>query len=398
MKPIILIWICFLILAVCITALPADVQGCGGAYREGERVDVANETALIIWDEAARTEHFVRRASFVGSAYDFGFLVPTPNRPNLETADPELFNNLATITKPKTVHQDFYYPSLACGGFAAGAKSEASGVIVWEQKQVGGLDVVVLGFQKEKNQDLKEAASELLTWLAEHNYAVRPELQEWLIPYIRDNWVITAFKIAGQTPVEQMATVQKVTTEKSESPKKESRNGLQSSAVLLSFKTDRPFFPYREPKDQRDEKAGQIFRLLRVFIAAKERMAGKLGDGKTEWPGKTVWANSLRDDERRDVLRLSKAPNETALGTWWLTEFEDRSSPRPGTDEVYFEPSTQKTVIERNPEIIPVYRFSWGAAACIASPFLLLAAMTYLSLRLLWFLWRRRSRASQPPG
>ena len=61
----------------------------------GENVDVADETAFIIWDDAADTEHFIRQATFVGSAYDFGFLVPTPNRPSVEAASADVFAELA---------------------------------------------------------------------------------------------------------------------------------------------------------------------------------------------------------------------------------------------------------------------------------------------------------------
>jgi Uncharacterized protein conserved in bacteria (DUF2330) len=387
MKPIVLAGFCTFVLAVSLAALPGDVRGCGGAYRDGERVDVADETALIIWDEATKTEHFIRRATFVGSAYDFGFLVPTPSRPNLETADPELFTNLATITKPKTVYQDVEYNPIGCGGGwpMAANKDElpAGGVVVLEQKQVGGMDAVVLAFRRENKQDLKEAAWELLEWLNRNQYAVRPELHEWLIPYIRDNWVITAFKIAGQ-PSAEPAAAPKGATAKSEQHNDSRNMGLKSSAVLLSFKTDRPFFPYREPKDQRDTKAGKIPRLLRVFIAAKERMAGRLGDGSTTWPGNTVWADALKDSERLDLLKLSKAPGDTAPGSWWLTEFEDRSTPRQGTDEVYFGPSADRSVVARRPEVIPVYHYPWRLGfVCCGVPILMTGGLIVL-LRLAW--------------
>ena len=36
---------------------------------------------------------------------------------------------------------------------------------------------------------------------------------------------------------------------------------------------------------------------------------------------------------------------------WFLTEFEDRSSPRPGTDEVYFGPAPDQSPVERPPII-----------------------------------------------
>ncbi len=354
--------VCVLLLAVCVAALPKDVLGCGGAYRVGERVDVADETALIIWDEAAKTEHFIRQATFVGSAYDFGFLVPTPNQPHVKSADAELFTALGAITKPKTEYREkTHYPG-GCGA-APGAKSPGEAkpigaVVVLEQNRVGNLDYTVLGFRQEEKQDLKAAAAKLLEWLNQNQYAVRPDLDEWLIPYIRDNWVITAFKIAGQ-PLSETSVAPKGTG-KNETPTSQNI-GLKSSAVRMSFQTDRPFFPYREPADQRDAQAGKVPRLLRVFIAAKQRMAGKLGDGTSSWPGQTAWADALRDEERLDLLRWTVLPNQTVPGGWWLTEFEDRSTPRPGTDEVYFEPSADRSVVARAAEIITSYREPWWA-------------------------------------
>ena len=104
------------LLAAAAAAPPADVRGCGAAFRPGERVDVADEAALIVWDEATKTEHFVRRATFVGGAYDFGFLVPTPARPQIEPADPVLFDNLQALTAPKVVTRYETGLNIGCGG------------------------------------------------------------------------------------------------------------------------------------------------------------------------------------------------------------------------------------------------------------------------------------------
>ncbi len=69
--------------------------------------------------------------------------------------------------------------------------------MVLEQKRVGDLDATVLGFREGAGQKPEEAALDLLAWLNRNQYAVRPDLTEWLVPYVRGNWVITAFKIAG---------------------------------------------------------------------------------------------------------------------------------------------------------------------------------------------------------
>lgn len=44
-------------------------------------VAVASETAIIVWDAATRTEHFIRTATFTGTDGSMAFLVPTPALP-----------------------------------------------------------------------------------------------------------------------------------------------------------------------------------------------------------------------------------------------------------------------------------------------------------------------------
>jgi hypothetical protein len=43
-------------------------------------VRIAEEEAVIVWDPATKTEHFIRRAAFHSTARQFGFLVPTTPR------------------------------------------------------------------------------------------------------------------------------------------------------------------------------------------------------------------------------------------------------------------------------------------------------------------------------
>ncbi len=372
-----------LVLAVWLAATPDDVRGCAPAPRNGESAEVAEETALIVWDEATRTQHFVRRATFVGNAYDFGFLVPTPNPPRVEAADPELFAELARITEPKTEHRTVNDWSFGCFSMSASKTAEqtaepapSSGLVVLEQKRVGSLDYAILAFRGDKGLKPDEAADSLLSWLDRHQYAVRPDLKQWLKPYIENFWTITAFKIA---------------------PSKDTAKGgensnsitVKSAAVRMSFKADRPFFPYREPADQRELGAKNVPRLLRVYVAAKQRMAGKLGDGTAiVWPGRTVWANAITEAERTSLLdRSGKLPHDIMPGKWWITEFEDRSSPRPGFDEVYFETSVDSSMVVRPPNMLTTYKTpGWFAPVVFGVPLVLIVG------GVLAWRWARGSR------
>ncbi|HUR55090.1 MAG TPA: DUF2330 domain-containing protein, partial [Gemmataceae bacterium] len=184
-----------LLLLACALALTPDrVEGCAAIGPDGGRVDISAETALVVWDEATKTQHFIRRGSFQSTNYDFGFLVPTPTRPELDVADERVFEPFASLTAPKTETRTSYDFPFGCGGGAANTASDASagGVMVVEQKKVGDYDAAVLGF---KGDDAQTGAVEVRRWLEAHGYPSPPWLDAWLTPYVQQKWLVTAFKI-----------------------------------------------------------------------------------------------------------------------------------------------------------------------------------------------------------
>lgn len=104
------------------------------------------------------------------------------------------------------------------------------------------------------------------------------------------------------------------------------------------------------------------------------------------------WVNlfqtaNLIEPEKKDGKPGIAMP--TPVEGFWLTEFEDRSSPRPGTDEVYFEPSADASPVARPPIIVThtktiVVMPWWHAAVYFGVP----AALVLGSL-ILWRVLRR---------
>ena len=95
-------------LVTCVLAVllcPGDASACAPAPRAGERVDVVEESAVIVWDPATKTEHFIRRATFGGEARDFGFLVPTPAVPVLAEVGNDVFDRMQERTTRPTQHR-----------------------------------------------------------------------------------------------------------------------------------------------------------------------------------------------------------------------------------------------------------------------------------------------------
>lgn len=329
-------------LAGVVLALPPGnpARGCAVAFRTNQpgTVGIASESAIIVWDEAAKTEHFIRRATFATTSADFGFLVPTPTAPDLTPAEDSAFDTLANVTAPRVVYETRIDHRVGLGdvpfGCGSGVKSAADfaaagkaapaapAVEVLSRQRVGRYDTAVLRADDPKK---------LRDWLEEHGYQARAELVEWLRAYTDAKWVITAFKIAGQTGGD---------------PAGPAHRDVTSSAVRMSFKADKPFYPYREPEDARRAGPGPGARLLRVYLAADKRYAGTIGSSG-DWPGQTVWANPVA----ADVIERAAGTVVPAGRPLWLTEFEDRSSPRPGTDEVYFAPAADPSRRERPPVV-----------------------------------------------
>ena len=94
-----------------------------------------------------------------------------------------------------------------------------------EEKTVAGyLTAVVLA---------ADSGKALVAWLQDHGYAYTPEAAAWAQPYLEGHWYMTAMKIA-KTADGRVAP------------------GVAASALRITFKTDRPLFPYREPDSRHD--------------------------------------------------------------------------------------------------------------------------------------------------
>lgn len=294
--------------------------GCAAAPRRGEFIDVNAEEAIILYDAKTKTEHFIRRAQFQTEAKDFGFLVPTPSKPELGEASSAIFQTLHTATLPRRVESGNVKRIVIKRNeaqSAARAPGAAAPEILGKGDSAGYAYVIL---PADDVEGLKK-------WLEENKYDSRPELVEWLKWYVENKWIITAFKVL-QDPKAQ--------------------HDRWAKSVRMSFPTDKPFYPYREPADMQKKARGQ--RTLRVFYLGDSRVDGKLGTDEA-WAGRIAWTNELSGATLNSVvdgLGMSKeAVEKLKAEKWRLSEFEDKSSPRPGTQEVYFAKSQDQSTVER---------------------------------------------------
>ena len=275
----------FLILAVvAIVEMPnpPKAPACAAAPRRGEFIDVNSEEAIILYDAKTKTEHFIRRANFRTEAKDFGFLVPTPTKPELGETNSSIFVTLHSATAPRQVESGNVRRIVMKRNepqAAARAGGAPGGPEILGKGQSAGYAYVIL--RADDVDGLKK-------WLQDNQYDSRPELIEWLKWYVDNKWIITAFKVL-QEP--------------------NSRNDRWAKSIRMSFSTDKPFYPYREPEDMRTKAGGQ--RSLRVFYLGDSRVAGQLG-GDGNWPGRTAWANALPEPSLNYMVDILGMPKDAA--------------------------------------------------------------------------------------
>jgi hypothetical protein len=297
--------------------------GCCPAPPSGKPVVNADQTVIILWDAASRTEHFIRQASFRSQADDFGFLVPTPTQPELSESGNEAFPFLLKLTEPERKKVPRPSGGMGCGCAApqAGVKQATLDVKVLAEKQVAGLHAVVLE---------TKSANALVGWLKDHGYAFSPEVEAWAKPYVEAGWKITALRVAKDKADRNEQTV-------------------AASSLRISFKTDRPLFPYREP-DPRNQAAalGAQHRLLRIYFLADARYQGELTQ-QVAWTGKVASANPLSTPDHQRLLDLLKLPDAKAHADWWLTEFEDDWPYQLAPADVTFSRTAVQAPVKRPP-------------------------------------------------
>jgi hypothetical protein len=333
---------------------PARAYPCAPMYPPGEDVAIDHEKALIVWDEARHVEHFVRSAHFLTTGRSFGFLVPTPSPPTLGEVDESIFTYLYTTTQQDMIDQPvwgdqpvqctpvpfvFIHPEHE-GWVSAGNPDPVS---VLDTIHVAGLDATVLAATD---------TAALFDWLTARGFELREAAKRWLAVYVAKKWNIVAFRYEAPASAAQGGG-----------------SAFSSGAVRISFSTDQPVYPYREPDDVHEQRG----RGLVLFVAGLRGAQASLVDS-----GDQPWGATLRFSDEV-VATDFKLPGVELPDRIWLNEFSDPSAKRPASD-VAFRASPSSPVVRRPPLIVHTPKSLYVPYELVP----LLAAIVW------W--WRRRGR------
>lgn len=306
-----------------LAATPHDADACGGFFRRstGPVPSLELEQVLLAWDRFTETEHFVREITFQRADQAFGFVVPTPSRPEVAKVEKSPF-----ATLERKLPFGLWLSGIGDGagqGFGAG-KGRQVGVEVLEVKRVGSFTAFVLAASD---------APALKQWLDKNQFTTRPSSEAWLAHYVRLGFHYVAFRYE---------------------PEGGAKHVLAAETVRISFKTPQPFYPYLEPEPDAASPAPPE-RALALWFVSQQPMtpiaAVRTSEG-VRW--KKPWREGMApkpplESEIREVLGPKvplprgvpmKIPLRDPEGRPQLVvqTFEDQKTSRRGWGDVLFVP------------------------------------------------------------
>jgi len=148
-----------------------------------------NQLALLRFDAATQTEDLILHARFQGTAPDFGWVIPVPALPTVETAEAMLLWECAELTAPLyrsrgefgCVHEEGGY-------FAAPTGDLDGGVTVYEDQELGIYRALTVGAS-----DAGALADSLAAWGYLH-IGNRARVLAALQFYVEKSWFFVALK------------------------------------------------------------------------------------------------------------------------------------------------------------------------------------------------------------
>jgi hypothetical protein len=303
-------------LALCsfvgLCAFSSDARPCGAfVSRDVKTVpSLAVEQSLIVFDEAKQLEHFVRQVAIRDPSPGFGFVVPTPERPEVAKVAVSPFEKLA---KSFPVSSGLRAAGTRGGGMGGGAPRAA--VQVLSRERVGSFTAFVLAASD---------AAALEKWLSDNQFAVSPETQAWLGHYVKLGFYFAALRY--------------------EQPeRKGDQIAIRAEVVRITFKTPLPFYPYREPA----HAPSAAPRDLAVWLVATRRYVPvSLWQAPAGSSWKRPWLeHSQREFARAGLVEMLQEPlagllPKRSADTLSVQVFEDQKRDRRGFGDVVLVPAT----------------------------------------------------------
>lgn len=274
------------------SVITGSVWACSGVGPPGKPVVFGDQTNIVIWAEAHRTEHFIRNANFKSGADDFGFIAPTPGEPQLNQASNQAFYTLANLAPVIR-----YRAASGGAGFGGGGRSDEVKVI--QEADVAGYHATTL---------LSKDAHAINDWMNEHGYVSTPEVEKWAERYCSRGWYLTAFKVIDRTKL-----------------------AASTGTVRMSFKTRKPFNPFYVPSTNIPNRGKGTLRVYFVSVGDYDANIGKTGTWQVP-----QWKAAIPEASATLLAKQIELPASAIPQNAQVETFVDNDFPRPAADDIYF--------------------------------------------------------------
>jgi hypothetical protein len=307
--------------ALAFVAAEPLAAACGGffsarAVTPEQRPSLTREKVLIVHDAARGRQHFIREVAFRRADQSFGFVVPTPTRPEVAKVDRTPFTRLRDRFPFAVPVASDGYGSGAGAGF--GGRGGGAGVTVLAVERVGSFTAFVLAATD---------AGALAGWLKENQLVSTVETDAWLEHYVRMGFYYVAMRYDPPTGAQARK-----------------RAAIAAETIRISFDTPVAYYPYFEPETPRDLKSPRLLELwyvgtTSVVPVAQQRHASD--------PPR--WVRPLKPGADRQGARIQAlaalGPDLAALlpeGDLVVQTFQDQKRSRSGFQDILFAPAAAR--------------------------------------------------------
>lgn len=289
---------------------PAVADACGSFFRAKhvapeQAPSLSREKVLLIHDGVGNRQHFIREVAFTRASEPFGFVVPTPTRPEVAEVASTPFTELRARFP--------FAPIPRVGRGRTGQPYGDAGVEVLEVAKVGSFTAFVLAATD---------ADALGKWLADNQLVSNEASDAWLAHYVEMNFFYVAMRY--DPPADADA---------------EQSRDVIAETIRISFATPIPYYPYLEPS--RDPATAPVGpRLLELWVVGVEPvipLALRERDGQRSWV--QPLSRGLVTRDARATLEQALEPELESLlpdGTLVLQTFQDQKRSREGFGDVLF--------------------------------------------------------------
>lgn len=300
--------------ALVLVASAPPAAACGGFFSRRlvppeRRPSLAREKVLIVHDAARGRQHFVREVAFRRADEAFGFVVPTPTRPEVARVEKNPFTRLRDLF-PFEIETPVFG-----GGYGTGTGAGfggRGGVEVLAVEKVGSFTAFVLA---------ADDSAALAGWLKDNGLTTTPDTERWLEHYVKMGFHYVAMRYDPPADAKRRAG-----------------KAIAAETIRISFDAPVAYYPYFEPEAPVSAKSP---RLLEVWYVGSEPIVpvARLAEAETppRWVRPLMPGRESRDARKRiELALLDELEALLPAGELVVQTFQDQKRGRAGYQDILF--------------------------------------------------------------